>query len=127
MTLDEVAGALAASGGGAVGTDLFLRRLPDQPDTCAALLEQGALPPQYSFGAVEWERQRLLLLARATSYMDGRQLAERCYRAVLDLRNRALGSTWYVNAEPDHPPYFRGRDDTGRAVFAFSFAVWRRP
>lgn len=117
MTILEVGDYLQAQGLGTVGTDLFYGSLPDTPVACVAIKELPGQPPQAEFGGPAWERPRLEIIVRGTSYFTGRQQAEAVYRALLGITNETLSGTFYLSAEPQTPEQI-GRDEHEHERFA---------
>lgn len=126
MTLLEL-GAWFTTRGCCVGpgVDLFYGQLPDAPSQCAMLREEGGdVMPVLTDPALLW-RARVQVVARGPDYFVARQLAERYYRAALALQNTAIGSTRYLQAEPDSPPYFLDWDERDYPMFGVWLDVWR--
>ena len=67
--LSEIGAYLATKSVGAVGTDIFLGLMPDQPDNCIALFEYAGSPPDLHWNG---EYPGLQVRVRNTSYAAAR-------------------------------------------------------
>jgi len=123
MVLDDVAALLVEAGLGALGTDIYLARMPDSPDASLAVREYGGMAPAYVFGGAapteEWPR--IQLEARAGDYAAARLRIERAARALGAIRERDINSTRYHRLTPLGPPIPLGDDEAGRARIVVSF------
>ena len=60
-----------------LGTNLFLGRLPDTPNTCVALFETGGLSPEETMGGSSlpaYTQPRCQILVRAADYASASSL-----------------------------------------------------
>ncbi len=124
--LPELATYFAAEGCGVVGTDLFLGKMPDAPVLCAALYEAPGAPPALDHQGLAFEKARLLIFVRGSSYAEARERVERFYRACLAVKNVALSSAVYLSATPVAPPYLAERDKHRRPVLGLEVAIWKQ-
>ena len=81
-----------------LGTNLFLGRLPESPDTCVALVQTAGVAPTDTFGTSfpPLENQGLQTLIRATSYATAESLAVDVFKALAAVENATLTSTLYL-------------------------------
>jgi hypothetical protein len=125
--LDEVGTYLAANVSDTtltLGTNLFLGRLPDSPDTCVSLQETGGLAPVDTMSdntAPVMERPTIQVLVRAVAYSDGRSLIKDCFDKANLVCNEDLSSVRYERIEAIQSPFPVYRDSQDRAVFSVNF------
>ena len=125
--LDEVGTYLAANVTDVtltLGTNLFLGRLPDSPDTCVSVQETGGQGPMDTMsnntGPVI-ERPNVQTLIRASAYSTGRALAKDVFDQMNLVCNEDLSSTRYERIEAIQSPFPIMRDSQDRAVFSINF------
>ena len=108
-----------------LGTNLFLGRLPDSPDTCVGLIQTGGLAPTDTYGTSfpPLETQGLQTLVRATSYATGEALAVDVFKSLLSVENETLTSTLYLKIEANQSPFALERDEQERVVMSCNFNV----
>lgn len=125
--LDDLGTYLAAQVGSlTLGTNLFLGRLPDDPDTCVALYEYGGDAPLSTMGSDAMppiERPRIQVLTRASGYSSARTLSLQCFTAVEGVLNETLSSTLYYRISANQSPFPLERDSRDRVLFAQNFRV----
>ena len=111
-----------------LGTNLFLGRLPDTPDTCVAVFETAGLSPVDAMGGSTlpaYTRPRAQTLVRAAAYSDAASLAEDIFKQLTKIDNEALSGTTYLRAEGLQTPFYIERDDQERAVFSCNYQTLR--
>jgi hypothetical protein len=111
-----------------LGTNLFLGRLPDTPDTCVALIETGGLSGVEAMGGSSlpaYTRPRAQVLVRAAAYSDASSLAEDIYKQVQKIDNESLSGVYYLRAEGLQSPFYLDRDGQERAVFTCNYQTLR--
>ena len=130
--LDDVGTHLAAASiptaSLTLGTNLFLGRRPDTPDTCVALYETGGVPPQLVFGdntAPPVETRGLQVVARAAAYSTSEALCTDVWVALCFIGNEVINSTRYLLADPVQSPFALDRDDQDRMLHVVNFLVSR--
>lgn len=130
--LDDIGGHLAAASipteSLTLGTNLFLGRRPDTPDTCVALYETGGTAPELVFGtnsAPPIETRGLQVVARAAAYSTSEALCTDVWVALCLIDNEVLGSTRYLFADPVQSPFALDRDDQDRMLHVVNFLVSR--
>ena len=108
-----------------LGTNLFLGRLPDSPDTCVGLIQTGGLAPTDTYGTSypPLETQGLQTLVRAASYATGEALAVDIFKSLLSVENETLTSTLYLKIEANQSPFALERDEKERVVLSCNFNV----
>jgi hypothetical protein len=109
-----------------LGTNLFLGRMPDEPDTCVALYEYGGDVPLNVMGGDSMppvEQPRLQVLTRASGYSSARTLALECWTAVESVLNESLSGTLYHRIAANQSPFPLERDSQDRVIWAQNFRV----
>jgi hypothetical protein len=109
-----------------LGTNLFLGRMPTDPDTCVAIYETGGNDPTDVFGANSAppiENAGVMCHTRAAAYSDCQSLAVDIMKTLSKVINETLTSTYYYKVEPIQSPFSLDRDDQDRMVFSCNFSV----
>ena len=127
--LDDVGTFMAANVTAAtltLGTNLFLGRLPESPDTCVAIYETAGTAPDDVFGADSAppiENAGLMCHTRATSYSTCQTLAVDIMKTLSKVINETLTSTAYYKIEATQSPFALMRDEQERMLFSCNFMV----
>jgi hypothetical protein len=111
-----------------LGTNLFLGRRPDTPDTIVALFETSGEAPTLTFGTntgPPLEARGLQCQVRALGYATAESLATEVWSALCLIDNETLGTTRYLLADPVQSPFPLDRDAQDRMIHAFNFTVQR--
>ena len=110
-----------------LGTNLFLGRLPETPDSCVALVQTAGVAPTDTFGTsfAPLENQGLQTLIRASSYATAEALAVDVYKSLTAVENATLTSTLYLKIEAQQSPFALTRDDQERQVMSCNFIVMK--
>ena len=109
-----------------IGTNLFLGRMPDTPDTCVAIYEYGGDAPISTMGSDAMppvEQPRIQILCRAPGYSSARSLALSCWTVVEAVLNETLSGTRYHRITANQSPFPLERDSHDRVLFAQNFRV----
>lgn len=109
-----------------LGTNLFLGRLPDNPDSCVALIEYAGQEPLNVMGSDAMppvEQPRVQVLSRAANYADAQTLAASVWSALEAVLNETLTSTRYFRVAAVQSLYPLERDSHNRVVFVQNFQV----
>lgn len=127
MTIVEVANFVATACSLTVGTDLFMGRLPDNPDACGAVFEYQGKAGDYVLGSadpiLEHPRVQIAFRGDPFDYETPRDLAETAYQAAAALAHQTLTSTRYLVMEPLQPPFLLKNDKNDRPVIAFNCQI----
>ena len=125
MLLDEIGNYLQAQAVGTLGTDLFTGTLPDAPDACTGLMEYGGAAPVHALGGgqAKYERPRLQVVVRATTYTAARTKIETVYKLLQALSNTTLSSVRYLSVEAVASPAFLERDANNRVKLVVNFQI----
>jgi hypothetical protein len=127
--LDDLGAYLAAQVGSlTLGTNLYLARLPDDPDTCVAVYEYvGGAPLSTMNGAALplVERPRVQVVTRASSYTTGRSLADEIWTALEQIVNDTTLASGdrYHRVAGLQSPFALERDSHDRIIIAQNFEV----
>lgn len=111
-----------------LGTNLFLGRRPDSPDTLVAVYETGGQAPQLVFGtnsAPPIETRGLQVIARAKAYSTSEALCTDVWTSLCLIDSETINSTRYLLADPQQSPFALERDDQDRMVHVCNFLVSR--
>ena len=111
-----------------LGTNLFLGRLPDTPDTCVAIFETGGLGPEEIMGGSSlpaFTQPRCQILVRAAAYADASSLAEDCFKKTTLIDNESLSGVLYLRAAPMQSPFYLERDGQERVIFSCNYQTQR--
>ncbi len=110
-----------------LGTNLFLGRLPDAPDTCVTLVQTSGTQPTDTFGASypPLENQGLQTIVRAASYATAEALAVDVLKSLAAIENATLTSTWYLKIAAQQSPFALERDTQERMVFSCNYLVMK--
>jgi hypothetical protein len=111
-----------------VGTNLFLGRRPDTPDTCVTVYETGGTAPELVFGtnsAPPVETRGLQVVVRGTSYATSEALCTEVWTALCLIDNEVIGTRRYLLADPVQSPFALDRDDRNRMLHVCNFLVSR--
>jgi len=111
-----------------LGTNLFLGRLPDTPDTCVALYEYGGETPVSTMGGDAMppvEQPRIQVNVRAPGYSSANTLALSVWTALEGILNETLTATRYHRVAAIQSPFPLERDSADRVIFAQNFRVQR--
>jgi hypothetical protein len=128
MALLENVGTYLASeiGSLTLGTNLFLGRLPDAPDTCVALFEYGGEAPRSLMGGSSTpalEQPRVQVLTRAVAYSAARTLAGQIWTALEEILDENLSGVRYHRVAAVQSVFALERDSQDRIILAQNFAV----
>lgn len=125
MLLDELGSYLQAQALGTLGTDLFTGLLPDSPDAAVAILEYGGVAPVHALGGgnAKWERPRVQVVVRATTYSAARTKIETIYKLLHKLTDTVLTGVRYLVIDAVQSPFFLERDANNRVKLAVNFQV----
>ena len=111
-----------------LGTNLFLGRLPDTPDTCVGVFETGGLPPVDTGGGSTlpaFTQPRFQTMVRADDYAAASSLAEDIFKKLQLIVNEALSGTKYLRASGLQEPFALDRDSQERMVFVCNYQTMR--
>ena len=108
-----------------LGTNLFLGRLPEDPDTCVTLYQTGGLAPDDQFGtaAPKIENPGFQIRVRADGYATGEALAADVWGVLVLVANQTLTSTRYLRLEAEQSPFPLERDIRDRIIFVMNFTA----
>lgn len=109
-----------------LGTNLFMGRLPDSPDTCCAVYQYGGEEPMNVMGGDSMpplEEPRVQVLVRATGYATAQSTATTIWTYLETVLNENLSGTRYLRISAVQSPFPLERDAQDRVIFAQNFRV----
>ena len=106
--LSEIGAYLATKSVGAVGTDIFLGQMPDQPDNCIALFEYAGSPPDLHWNG---EYPGLQVRVRNTSYAAARTTIGEIMTALHGLYEQTLSDGSEGDGEPGDDEGVKGEGE----------------
>jgi hypothetical protein len=107
----------------ALGTNLFLAKMPDTPDVCVCVYEYQGVAPIETFGnkAIEIDRPSVQIAVRAgrDDYPAARDLADTLRTLVAGMTNVSVGGVTVMRVSASGGLYPLGADqlDRPRVVF----------
>jgi len=118
--LAEIGAYLATKNVGAVGTDIFLGLMPDQPDNCIALFEYAGSPPDLHWPG---EYPGLQVRVRDKSYAAARSKIREVMAALHGLHEQTLSGTRYLLIKARGSPEILKRDASNRIELVLNFEI----
>mgnify|MGYP003676338723 FL=1 len=108
-----------------LGTNLFLGRLPESPDTCVGLVQTAGTAPTNTFGTSypPLENQGLQTIVRAATYATAEALAVDVMKSLASVENETLTSTLYLKIEAQQSPFALDRDSQERLIMSCNFLI----
>ncbi len=110
-----------------LGTNLFVGRLPDSPDTCVALYEYGGITPTSTFGTntASLDNPRVQVTVRDAAYANAESLIRSIWTQLEAVANETLSGTFYQRVTAVQSPFPLERDTADRILFVQNFQVVR--
>lgn len=111
-----------------LGTNLFVGRMPDTPDTCVAIYEYGGASPEEVMGGASspaLENPRIQVATRDAAYANAETLARSIWSALSGVLDEVIVSTRYNIVSAIQSPFPLERDTHDRVVFVQNFDVVR--
>ena len=123
--VEEIASFLAVAGHGTVGTDIFRRQMPDDPDDVLCVVQEGGDAGEYVQDNLdlEVENPRLTLFARSMNPATAERALNGPYRELMRVRNQMISGTRYISIMPTMVPSIVDRDENGRFIARCDFGV----
>lgn len=126
---NDLGDRLTTQGAATQGTDLFLGILPSTPDECTSLLLEAGGPVVRAMSAggasALAERPHVQVLGRSVTPDGARKRVQDAWRALDWLGPVTLNGVMYLNVEALQSPFYVGRDEAGRFIYAANFEVTR--
>lgn len=112
----------------ALGTNLALNYTPDEPNTCASIIEYGGAAPDYSFSGdlPINENARVAVTCRSTSHATARANMHAAWVALQKITNETLSNVSWLRCSAVQSPFLLGKDPQGRAEYRANFDCVRR-
>lgn len=110
-----------------LGTNLFLGRMPDSPDTCVVLYEYGGSAPDNTMGGglPVLQNPSVQIAVRAVLYASAESLINLCWGTLEGIVNMSLSGTRYNRVTAIQSPFVLERDSQDRVIFVQNFNVTR--
>lgn len=132
MTLVELGTYLVSQGvGTALGTDVFLGRVPALPDVVVCLFEYASLPVEPRLGVdgtqIRYEYPRVQILCRGAKddYQGPWNVAKSARTAMMKIQASTLSGTYYIAAMPESGPMFLRRDLNDRIEIVTNYQIMK--
>ena len=108
-----------------LGTNLFVGRMPDSPDTCVVLYEYGGGVPDNTMGGglPVLENPSIQVAVRAASYATAESLIQSIWLTLETVIDETLTATRYNRIGAIQSPFPLDRDSADRVVFVQNFDV----
>lgn len=109
-----------------LGTNLFIGRMPEQPDSAVRVAETFGFRPEAHMGtgASPIGRPRIHVLVRDYSWATGRATIQTVFDLLDAVSNATLSGTRYLRLAASQDPFGIGPDDSDREQFIVNFDVW---
>ena len=130
--LEEIRDQIVASGidtepptGGLIFNDL----LETNSGELTVLYENPAGPfgeKVQDFSGTKYVAQAFEVGVRSVSQLTARMRALAVYNLFQGVRNETFGGTRYISIDAEQPPFFQGRDENDRWIFAVNFTTTKR-
>lgn len=110
-----------------LGTNLFIGRMPDEPDVCVAIYEYGGTRPDQTMGggAPVLQNPSIQVRVRHTSYASAETTANLCFSALEGIIDETINTTRYNRVTAIQSPFPLERDPEERIIFVQNFDVKR--
>jgi len=109
-----------------LGTNLFIGRLPDDPDLCCAIYQYGGEEPLKTMGGDAMppiEEPRIQVIIRATGYATAQSTITTIWGYLEAILNENLTGDRYLRVSAVQSPFPLERDSQDRILFAQNFRV----
>ena len=127
--LTDIGGYLDTSSASlTLGTNFFYSLMPESPDNCVAIYQEGGTSPISTLGsnnAHVIERPQLQILVRNTSYESAESLAYTLFVTLTSIVNQSISGNTYLRVEALGSPTLINRDNNKRSVLSCNFDVQR--
>jgi hypothetical protein len=126
MTIIEQVGTyLDDNGVGSLGQTIFLGNMPDQPDSCIAVIETVGLAPSID---IPTSKPGFQVLVRSVDYDDGYNTTKAIKRLLHQFMNDTLvgDGDYFFSIFLVSDGGSIGRDSNGREIFSTNFICYVR-
>ncbi len=110
-----------------LSTDLFIGRLPEQPDSATRVADTAGIPPQAHMGsgASPISRPRVQIMTRDYSWATGRATIQTIHDLLDAVSDEVMSGTRYLRLASLQDPFYMGPDDFDRERFVVNVDVWK--
>ena len=107
-----------------LGTNLFVSQLPESPDECVALIDQGGFAPELNY---VYEKPSLQVIVRGDrgDYRAAYALARAISDALHALHGLTVSGTRYVLVFREGDIISVGKDESHRPLLSVNFGIHR--
>src|SRR5689334_7983317 len=124
--LQEIALYLQSLSLGALGTDLFISLMPDEPDNAACLYQYAGKEYDYTLdGEREADKPGLQVVVRGVTHALAEARMNSLFQILSGLHNTSLSDVQYYSILAIASPFTLGIDARQRHKLAVNFAVTR--
>jgi len=120
VMLNDIGTYLQTQGIGALGADIFLGLMPDQPDNCIALFEYAGGPPDLHWAG---EYPGLQVRVRNKGYAAARTKIGEVMDKLHGLHEQTLYGTRYLLIKARGSPEVLKRDNNNRVELFVNFEI----
>lgn len=107
-----------------VATNLFDHRMPASPTECVAIAETGGMEPLQTLGpSFVWERPRVQVSVRSTTFAAARTLVGDIWTLFKAFQPQSLGGVAYKHIIPLQSPFLMSMTEEDYPVFGFNMQV----
>lgn len=112
--------------------NLFVDRMPDEPDTCIAVIPYTGEPPEYTHSdgteiSLEYPHVSIQVRGPLIDPSAASKMINRIYRQLPRIINTYLSGVHYVFVRPLHAPNKLNQDLNDRPLYSCSFRVCKEP
>lgn len=127
MIGDDIADYLTS--GGVSSSQVFVGEMPERPITALVITPTGGLGPSRTMsGALNGapiEDEQFQIRTRSDVYSDAEVLIRQAHGLLSGFQERLINGRRYYYGVPLQTPFYLGRDDERRAVFACNYKILR--
>lgn len=121
----EIGAYLEAQSIGVVGTDIFLTRLPDTPDTVIAIIPYPGPEPENTLQTPNaWIYPRFQVLVRHSDYEPAYAKALSIFQ-LLNFGGAILSGVRYMRCRPLQSEQLVDRDANERTILRMNYEAWK--
>ena len=107
-----------------LGANLFVSQVPESPDECVALIDQGGFAPELNY---VYEKPSLQVIVRGARgpYPPAYALAKAVADALHGLHGQTISGTRYVLVYQESDIFSAGYDESHRPMLSVNFGIHR--
>jgi hypothetical protein len=128
MILEALGDYLVTNNKGALGSTIFLGKMPASPDYCITVYEYEGVPPKESFGTaafdIDMPRIQVVVRAARDDYPTARDAAESIRQLFASITNLTISSTKVLRVASIGSTLPLGLDDKDRPRISANFQAY---